>query len=259
MNLIDQIQQEITTYFPKLTNNLQKLRQSTQTKIIPQPKTALTGIQIIISVIEELFGILQEINTQYAQLEEQLQKSEAECRSHIRTEQRLKIHCENIQELYEQQLNLEKDYKIQITTYQKEIELLKKDLEDIKYSKNQQLQQKTQSIIDKILQDQQKQTIQFDVKSRSNTLHNNFTNLNQQKQSISVKMNTRKNRLITEYQDCQTYSKQSIDEKQYSSLEKIQELTTLYSRPKSRVQDNMNKKSVTLHVAQMKVKQVKKT
>ncbi|CAD8128336.1 unnamed protein product [Paramecium sonneborni] len=257
MNLIDQIQQEITTYFPKLTNKLQELGQSTQT--IPQPNTALKGIQVIISVLDELFGILHEINSQYTQLEQQLQKYEGECRSHIRTEQRLKIHCENIQELYEQQLNLEKEYKSQIIGYQKEIAQLKKDLEDNQNQKNQQLQQKTQSIIDKILLDQQKQTIHIESKQRSNTFHNNFMNLNQQKQSISFKTNSRKNRLITEYQDCQTNSKQSIEEKQYSSLEKIQELATLYSRPKSRLQDNINKKSVTLHIAQMKVKQVKKT
>ncbi|CAD8167870.1 unnamed protein product [Paramecium pentaurelia] len=256
MNLLDQIQQEITNYFPKLKHNLQELGQSTIT--IQQPNNALKGIQIIISVLDELFGILQEINCQYAQLEQQLQKYEGECRSHIRTEQRLKIHCENIQELYEQQLIIEKDYKAQVMSYQKEINQLKKDLEDTKYQKNQQLQQKTQSIIDKIILDQQKQTIQFDTKSRSNTFHNNFMNLNQQKQYISVKTNTRKNRLVTEYQDYQTNSKQSIEEKQYSSLEKIQELATLYSRPKSRLQDNYNKKSVTLHVASIKAKQVKK-
>ncbi|CAD8191813.1 unnamed protein product [Paramecium pentaurelia] len=257
MNSLDEIQQEITNYFPKLINQLKELGQSKIT--IQQPNTALNGIQIMILVLNDLFGILQEIQSQYAQLEEQLQKYEGECRSHIRTEQRLKIHCENIQELYEQQLNIEKDHKAQMLSYQKEIMQLKKDLEDNKYQKNQQLQQKTQSMIDKILLDQQKQTILLDIKPRSNTFNNNFMNLNQQKQSMCLKSNTRKNRLVTEYQDCQTNSKQSIDEKQYSSLEKIQELATLYSRPKSRLQDNINKKSVTLHVAQMKVKQVKKT
>ncbi|CAD8091653.1 unnamed protein product [Paramecium primaurelia] len=257
MNSLDEIQQEITNYFPKLINQLKELGQSKIT--IQQPNTALNGIQIMILVLNDLFGILQEIQTQYAQLEEQLQKYEGECRSHIRTEQRLKIHCENIQELYEQQLNIEKDHKAQMLSYQKEIMQLKKDLEDNKYQKNQQLQQKTQSMIDKILLDQQKQTILLDIKPRSNTFNNNFMNFNQQKQSMCLKSNTRKNRLVTEYQDGQTNSKQSIDEKQYSSLEKIQELATLYSRPKSRLQDNINKKSVTLHVAQMKVKQVKKT
>ncbi|CAK87770.1 unnamed protein product (macronuclear) [Paramecium tetraurelia] len=212
MSLLEEIQQEvrflfvsfvqITNYFPKLTNKLQELGQSTIT--IQQPNTALKGIQIIISVLDDLFGILLEIHTQYAQLEEQLQKYEGECRSHIRTEQRLKIHCENIQELYEQQLNIEKDHKAQILSYQKEITQLKKDIEDNKHQKNQQLQHKTQSIIDKILLDQQKQTIQLDIKSRSNTFHNNFMNLNQQKQSMCLKTNTRKNRMATEYQDYQT-------------------------------------------------------
>ncbi|CAD8191318.1 unnamed protein product [Paramecium pentaurelia] len=229
MNLLDLIQVEVTNYFPKLINKLTELGQETVSII--QPENSLKQIQFIFTILDEVLKVLKDLNQQYAQLEECLQNYEGQCRDHIRTEQRLKLYCENVQDLYDQQISIEKDYKYQIHNYQKEITLLKKELNE-----SQNLRR------DKNHLENSKQTIVLENKYRSSIFQNGFQN-----QTFAIKLNNRKNRSITETQEILTKSKQSMDERQYQlSLDKTQEMIINNARPKSRM--NPKQKSMTLQL-----------
>ncbi|CAD8194924.1 unnamed protein product [Paramecium octaurelia] len=229
MNLLDLIQVEVTNYFPKLMNKLTELGQ--ETACINQAENSLKKIQFIFAILDDVLKVLQDLNQQYAQLEEQLQNYEGQCRDHIRTEQRLKLYCENVQELYDQQVSIEKEQKYQIHNQQKEITQLKKELQGSQNLKK-----------DKNHLENSKQTIVLENKYRSSIFQSGFQN-----QTFALKLINRKNRSITEAQEVLTKSKQSMDERQYQlSLDKTQDMITHNPRPRSRM--NVKQKSMTLQL-----------
>ncbi|CAD8096178.1 unnamed protein product [Paramecium sonneborni] len=235
MNLLDLIQVEVSNYFPKLINKLQELGQETVTII--KPENSLMQIQFIFTILDEIVkqfkSIVRLIGRTIVELRRIMQRSYQGIEEKInkQTEQRLKLYCENVQELYDQQIIIEKDYKHQINNQQKEIALLKKELNESQNIRK-----------DKNYLDNSKQTIILENKYRSSIFQNGFQN-----QAFAIKLNHRKNRSITEAQEVLTKTKQSMDERQYQlSLDKTQELITNQTRPKSRI--NPNQKSMTLQL-----------
>ncbi|CAK89474.1 unnamed protein product (macronuclear) [Paramecium tetraurelia] len=264
MNLLDLIQTEVTcsiiqvtNYFPKLMNKLTELGQETASII--QPENSFKKIQFIFAILDDVLkyrtnitilfqsivrfesivciigGITVELRRimqrSYQGIEEKINKQ---------TEQRLKLYCENVQELYDQQVSIEKEHKCQIhvlkshniyQNQQKEITQLKKELND-----SQNLRK------DKNHLENSKQTIVLENKYRSSIFQNGFQN-----QTFALKLINRKNRSITEAQEVLTKSKQSMDERQYQlSLDKTQDMITHNPRPKSRM--NIKQKSMTLQL-----------
>ncbi|KAM3135293.1 hypothetical protein pb186bvf_012591 [Paramecium bursaria] len=233
---------KIQFYFEKLQLKMQEIGNNNYLNV---KADTLSIFHIICSTLDEVLKLYTESQQQYYLLEEQLIKYEAECRNHIRIEQRLKIHCEQLQELCDDFSKQEQEYKNQIAAHQKDLTNMKKDFDQ------QKIAGRGSAILDKIFMEQQR-TLPSEKKLQQPIP---FAKKNPQVQlRISRKKHVHTEDYLTMQQKMKyDRSKQSYEERQYSSLEKIQDIATIYSRPKSKLnvsidQKKENKRSVTLHI-----------
>ncbi|CAD8121431.1 unnamed protein product [Paramecium sonneborni] len=121
------LKSQIIDYFEQLQNKLNQTGYSDIRVILPDDISV--AFKYIARILDQFIELHQEIIEQYDLLEQSLQKAESEIRYHIHVEQRLKIHCDQIQE----SLTLkEEQYKIlqmKMELQEKQIIQLKKEID----------------------------------------------------------------------------------------------------------------------------------
>ncbi|CAD8110457.1 unnamed protein product [Paramecium primaurelia] len=121
------LKSQIIEYFEELQNKLNQIGYSDIRVILPDDITI--AFKYITRILDQFIELHQEIKEQYELLEQSLQKIESENRYHIHIEQRLKIHCDQLEESLIQKDEQQKILQMKIELYERQIIKLKKDID----------------------------------------------------------------------------------------------------------------------------------
>ncbi|CAD8203584.1 unnamed protein product [Paramecium pentaurelia] len=121
------LKSQVIEYFEELQNKLNQIGYSDIRVILPDDITV--AFKYITRILDQFIELHQEIREQYELLEQSLQKIESENRYHIHIEQRLKIHCDQLEESLIQKDEQQKILQMKIELYERQIIKLKKDID----------------------------------------------------------------------------------------------------------------------------------
>ncbi|CAK66125.1 unnamed protein product (macronuclear) [Paramecium tetraurelia] len=93
------------------------------------PDDIAVTFKYITRILDQFIELHQEMTEQYELLEHSLQKIESENRYHIHIEQRLKIHCDELEETLLQKDDQYKILQMKIELYERQIMQLKKEID----------------------------------------------------------------------------------------------------------------------------------
>ncbi|CAK82708.1 unnamed protein product (macronuclear) [Paramecium tetraurelia] len=121
------LKSQIIEYFEELQNKLNLIGYSDIRVILPDDISV--AFKYITRILDQFIELNQEITEQYELLEQSLQKIESENRYHIHVEQRLKIHCDSIQESLTQKDEQCRILQMKIDLQERQIFQLKKEID----------------------------------------------------------------------------------------------------------------------------------
>ncbi|CAD8123234.1 unnamed protein product [Paramecium sonneborni] len=121
------LKSQIIEYFDELQNKLNQIGYSDIRVILPDDVSV--AFKYITRILDQFIELNQEITEQYDLLEQSLQKIESEKRHHIHVEQRLKIHCDQLQESITMQDEQNKILQMKMELQERQIVQLKKEID----------------------------------------------------------------------------------------------------------------------------------